>query len=103
MPYRRRLGASCPAMSGHPDCSLSECPPDAVRRVDAKWSVSEVRTRILQAASFQAACFKGWLRANRSRMRATSALRSLRVNFHSNGRAMLSKWRSKLPAYANSG
>jgi hypothetical protein len=27
-------------------------------------------------------------------MRATSALRSARVNFHSNGRAMLSKWRS---------
>jgi hypothetical protein len=25
-------------------------------------------------------------------MRATSALRSARVNFHSNGRAMLSKW-----------
>jgi hypothetical protein len=28
-------------------------------------------------------------------MRAIKALRSVRVNFHSNGRAMLSKWRSK--------
>ncbi|HEV8694440.1 MAG TPA: hypothetical protein VGQ93_09710 [Lysobacter sp.] len=40
---------------------------------------------------FQAASFKGWLCAQRSRMRATKALRSARVNFHSNGRAMLSK------------
>ena len=52
----------------------------------AKYSVSEVRTRILQAASF-----KGWLCAQRSRMRAIKALRSVRVNFHSNGCAMPSK------------
>ena len=42
-------------------------------------------------AFFQAASFKGWLCPQRSRMRATTALRSARVNFHSNGRAMLAK------------
>ena len=34
---------------------------------------------------FQAASFNGWLRAQRSRMRMIKALRSARVNFHSNG------------------